>query len=208
MSLALVWHHVIVSLRAAAAKLLALLMPIFAKQRPVVCYWYEEIRTGWILQAHIYAEGVQSARVFGGNSEPFFFRASATYKESHLQSNLLSLTSNKSAGTCFSGSLTKFSFRPLRQLSKFPTAHFVLILGNTFRCKRFLLSIAYERPPSISDCHCFVNFIPSNGKSLSFLRWRWLDMSGLLVFCIISPALRRQVKALTASGATLSFSKS
>ena len=46
MSLALVWHHVIVSLRAAAAKLLALLMPIFTKQPPVVCYWYVRTDVG------------------------------------------------------------------------------------------------------------------------------------------------------------------
>ena len=48
-----------VSLRAAADKLLALLMPIFAKQPPVVCYWYEEIRTGWILRAHMPKESSQ-----------------------------------------------------------------------------------------------------------------------------------------------------
>ena len=51
MSLALVWHHVIVSLRAAADKLLALLMPIFAKQPPVVCYWYVRTDVGRDVQS-------------------------------------------------------------------------------------------------------------------------------------------------------------
>lgn len=73
-------------------------------------------------------------RLLGGNLELFFFLAFAANKDSHLQSNLLLLTSSKLAGTCVSCSLMKFPFCLLHHDSKFPITHFVLIavLEKTF----------------------------------------------------------------------------